>query len=72
MATSSRFSVRLRDAWRTLGHVNQGPRLSDDPRYAAMLAGQLTHPDAVEFGLVYGPVTVYEPVVAMEAVFVGP
>ena len=51
--------------------VTHGLRLSDDPRYAAMRAGQLTHPDAAEFGPVtLVDVRVYSRVIA-EAVPVG-
>lgn len=40
---------RAADAWRTRHVVTQGPRLSDDPRYAAMRAGQERHSDNEEF-----------------------
>jgi len=41
--------VTIADAWRTRHVITQGPRLSDDPRYAAMRAGQEGHPDNEEF-----------------------
>jgi hypothetical protein len=34
------FTAKIVDAWRTRDVVTYGPRLSDDPRYAAMRRGQ--------------------------------